>query len=762
MTTRLMVYVRVKPLDDEQSIIDVVDDQRLVFDPRREDQPTPEYYYNGRKFKSIGIKPKKEALHSFDGVFDANTSNYHIYETVTKPMVDATINGLNCSVFAYGATGSGKTHTMLGTPAYPGVIYYTSKDLFSRLATIRETDPLPADLKICYFEIYNEKVRDLLVLEPKNYFNCGNKRLRTTPQRCRARQQNLARDNYNLPVCDAPGDGSSLIIPDLTYHSPSNAEELIELLAAGNANRSQHPTDANAESSRSHAIFQIVLTRRLPKNNGSEYELQKSKMSLIDLAGSERASVAYRPGNDRSKNLQREGGNINKSLLALGNCINALADPKSAGGHIPYRNSKLTRLLKDSLGGRCRTAMIATVSQRQSHYDDTQSTLTYAARAKCVKLRPGRNYTNVAIQPKNYTSIIENLTKQNSMLQSIADELKIENGDLRNQMNTLEARLENAQFSNKSQRQEPPTFDLHQTFIKSSDCSDASNFLAESQYRSRLEDLYRERMDIKMEILKYESKLRMNQLRLALKESDELQRRAINGEVSVLNGNQTVTIGPNITRSLTSTDQPQALRRQQEYYDQERSALLDRAKLNEMHIQDVISSMTTEFQLKGYGTPEDFDLVMEPFVADKERCQEIEEKKFSEQHAYDIAQCVCNRLRSIEGLLVLTARELRYAADVARVRGFSDSFGSKLSQLFKKFEGKKSVVWKDDKYAMENNEEDLPLSKLSSVHDNFSLNFLTPFRNNNTLHSRRLSRNLVTFTNYTPDHSLNATFDASQ
>lgn len=665
---RLNVFIRIKPQEDGRTIIDIVDDQTLIFDPvDTENQPEHEYYYHGKKFKSIGARKNKNSNYSFDKVFDPNCSNYQIYQTVTRPMVDATINGLNTSVFAYGATGSGKTFTMLGKPSTPGVIYYTSKDLFEKLAVISASDPLPAELKICYFEIYNEKVRDLLTLEQRNFIKCGNKKLRTTPERCRARLQ-------PLPVCDSAGDGSSLMIPNLTYHKPSDAEQLIELIEAGNANRSQHATDANSDSSRSHAIFQILLRRRTRRSNGQggEYELQTSKMSLIDLAGSERASVAYRVGSDRSKNLQREGGNINKSLLALGNCINALADPKRSTNHIPYRNSKLTRLLRDSLGGKCQTAMIATVCQHPNHYDDTQNTLMYASRAKCIKLKPERNFTDIMIQPKNYNNIIENQNRQITSMQSRIDELELE-----------------LQRANSEKQQALSEFTTHQTFIREEPTT-RSDFLEVSRYINQLDELYDERLSIRLEILSYESKLRKNELKLAFKEMDEARHQATQGDLPKFNGNSTICL-------TSSQDHTHALRTQSACYQQKRQALLDRTRANEAKIQDTLLNMTTEFELRGYGTPDQFDTTMHTYLCEKELHHELEEKKLCEQHAYDIAQDGINRLLATEELLVEAAQVMRYIHAITKGRGLSDSTEAKISQLFRKLDGKKNVIWKDQR-----------------------------------------------------------------
>lgn len=162
-----------------------------------------------------------------------------------------------------------------------------------------------------------------------------------------------------------------------------SAQEIMELLQRGNRNRTTEPTSANETSSRSHAVLQVVVEQR-EKGSGLVAEVLVGKLSMIDLAGSERASQT------NNKGLRMiEGANINRSLLALGNCITALAD--QAGGKqssfVPYRDSKLTRLLKDSLGGNCRTVMIANISPCHLNYEDTHNTLKYANRAKKIKTK---------------------------------------------------------------------------------------------------------------------------------------------------------------------------------------------------------------------------------------------------------------------------------------------------------------------------------------------------------------------------------------
>ncbi|XP_048241459.1 kinesin-like protein KIF18A, partial [Haliotis rufescens] len=192
---------------------------------------------------------------------------------------------------------------------------------------------------------------------------------------------------------------------------PKNAEELLYMLQFGNKNRSQHPTDANAESSRSHAVFQVFV-RQKDRTANISAEVKVAKMCLVDLAGSERATVTKNRGA-----RFREGANINRSLLALGNVINALAENKNKG-HIPYRDSKLTRLLKDSLGGNCRTVMIAAVSPSSMSYEDTYNTLKYADRAKHIRAMLKKNILNVDFHVSRYGQIVEDLRKEIGELKS--------------------------------------------------------------------------------------------------------------------------------------------------------------------------------------------------------------------------------------------------------------------------------------------------------------------------------------------------------
>ncbi|KAK8719425.1 hypothetical protein OTU49_014044, partial [Cherax quadricarinatus] len=369
----LKVVVRVRPQNkyeeenNARCIVKVVDDHMLVFDPKEENDG---FFFKGirQHTRDLNKRQNREQKFAFERVFNESSSNEDVYEATTQDIIDTVLSGYNCSVFAYGATGAGKTFTMLGKDDYPGIAFLTLMELYRRIEEIK--DEKTCEVGISYIEVYNEMVRDLL--EPGKPLN----------------------------VQEA---GRQVIIPGLSLHKPKNAEELMAMLAQGNRNRTQHPTDANAESSRSHAVFQVFV-RQQDRVGNVKSNVSIAKMSMIDLAGSERgAATGFRGARFR------EGASINKSLLALGNCINALADGQR---HIPYRDSKLTRLLKDSLGGNCRSVMIAAVSPASTTFEDTFNTLRYANRAKTIKTTIKKNILNVDHHVSNYVKIVEELRQE--------------------------------------------------------------------------------------------------------------------------------------------------------------------------------------------------------------------------------------------------------------------------------------------------------------------------------------------------------------
>lgn len=309
-------------------------------------------------------KRVKDQTFGFDRIFDDNATQVDVYESTTKPLLSSVLDGYNATVFAYGATGCGKTHTITGTHQQPGIIFLTMQELFERVAELSEEKV--TEISLSYLEIYNETIRDLL--NPSN--NKGGLMLRE--------------DSHQ-----------AVSVAGLSSHHPQNVQEVMDMIVRGNELRTMSPTEANAVSSRSHAVLQINVAQK-DRNASVDEPHTMATFSIIDLAGSERASATK----NRGERLL-EGANINKSLLALGGCINALCDPRKRN-HVPYRNSKLTRLLKFSLGGNCKTVMIVCVSPSSQHFDETQNTLRYANRAKNIQTKVTRNVYNVNRHVKDY------------------------------------------------------------------------------------------------------------------------------------------------------------------------------------------------------------------------------------------------------------------------------------------------------------------------------------------------------------------------
>ncbi|XP_073348385.1 kinesin-like protein KIF13B isoform X2 [Pagrus major] len=275
-----------------------------------------------------------------------------VFQCLGKSLLDNAFMGYNACIFAYGQTGSGKSYTMMGSAEQPGLIPRLCSSLFSR--TVQEAQEGESfTVEVSFMEIYNEKVRDLL--DPKG-----------SRQALRVREHNVFG-----PYVDG-----------LSRLAVASYKDIESLMSEGNKSRTVAATNMNEESSRSHAVFNIILTHTLMDLRSGTSGEKVSKLSLVDLAGSERAAKTGAAG-ERLK----EGSNINKSLSTLGLVISALADQgagKNKNKFVPYRDSVLTWLLKDSLGGNSRTAMVATISPAADNYDETLSTLRYADRAKSI------------------------------------------------------------------------------------------------------------------------------------------------------------------------------------------------------------------------------------------------------------------------------------------------------------------------------------------------------------------------------------------
>jgi hypothetical protein len=317
----------------------------------------------------LRLNKSKERKYAFDIAFDENADQREVYKKSTMGVVDGVLGGINATVFVYGATAAGKTYTMLGTPSEPGIMSQTLEELFEKIERLKEDKTFK--VKCSFIEIYNEYIRDLLG------------------------------GGQDLDLREDPMKGMS-VAGVSEIGGLDSVDAIMELLQRGNKNRTTEPTAANVTSSRSHAILQVIVEQS-ERGQGAATNIQIGKLSLIDLAGSERASVT----NNRGIRLL-EGANINRSLLALGNCITALSDG-GKGVFVPYRDSKLTRLLKDSLGGNCMTVMIANVSPSHMNYEDTRNTLKYANRAKNIQTDIQVNRVTVTQHISHYNEIISEL-----------------------------------------------------------------------------------------------------------------------------------------------------------------------------------------------------------------------------------------------------------------------------------------------------------------------------------------------------------------
>lgn len=318
--------------------------------------------------KSYGGGGGETHTFSFDHVFDEKTSQIEIFEKIAKKSVEWVVEGYNATIFAYGPTGSGKTYCMFGSPEDQGIIPRVCEMLFSLVNTKSEVQE--ANVKCSFLEIYRENIRDLL----------------------RGTDVNGMTANLKLRYSEIRG----AYVQDLSEKSVCNAEEILEIIKDGAKQRSTAPTSLNSVSSRSHAVLTLLLTQKI--TDGTEII---SKLNLVDLAGSENVGKSEVVGTSLLEAQQ-----INKSLSSLGNVINALAE--KGREHVPYRDSKLTHLLQDSLGGNSRTILIITASSHFSSYSETLNTLKFGKRAKDIKNAPRVNRNDGTV---NLSKKIEEMAK---------------------------------------------------------------------------------------------------------------------------------------------------------------------------------------------------------------------------------------------------------------------------------------------------------------------------------------------------------------
>ncbi|XP_051933072.1 kinesin-like protein KIF17 isoform X4 [Hippocampus zosterae] len=332
------VVVRCRPLNDRETALgskmvltmDLQRCQCFIKKPMSADEPPKQF--------------------TFDGTYFTDQTTEQMYNESAYPLVEGVTEGYNGTIFAYGQTGSGKSFTMQGVtepPAQRGVIPRAFEHIFESIQCSENTKFL---VRASYLEIYNEEIRDLLGSDTKQRLE-----LKEHPER-------------------------GVYARDLSMHTVHNVAECESMMERGWRNRAVAYTFMNKDSSRSHSIFSIHLEMCRTDAAGQDH-LRVGKLNLVDLAGSERQSKTGATGE-----RLREATKINLSLSALGNVISALVDGRSK--YVPYRDSKLTRLLQDSLGGKTRTLMVACLSPADSNYEESLCTLRYANRAKSIQNRP--------------------------------------------------------------------------------------------------------------------------------------------------------------------------------------------------------------------------------------------------------------------------------------------------------------------------------------------------------------------------------------
>uniref|UniRef100_A0A8B9IDK5 Kinesin family member 27 n=1 Tax=Anser brachyrhynchus TaxID=132585 RepID=A0A8B9IDK5_9AVES len=314
----------------------------------------------------------KDRVFTFDFVFGKNSTQEEVYTVCIKPLLVSLTEGYNATVFAYGQTGSGKTYTIGGghiasvSEDEKGIIPRAIQELFQHIS---ENHNIDFRVKVSYIEVYKEELRDLLELETS------------------VKDLHIREDEK----------GNTVIVGAKEFQVEC-ADEVMSLLESGNAARHTGTTQMNEHSSRSHAIFTISICQKqsaesqknsdVPQDSSwKSVQMIASKFHFVDLAGSERVTKTGNTGERFKESIQ-----INSGLLALGNVISALGDPKRKSVHIPYRDAKITRILKDSLGGNAKTVMITCISPSSSDFDESLNSLKYANRAKNIRNKPVVNY----------------------------------------------------------------------------------------------------------------------------------------------------------------------------------------------------------------------------------------------------------------------------------------------------------------------------------------------------------------------------------
>eukprot|EP01084_Bolivina_argentea_P181327 313180_1 len=395
----VQVVVRCRPLNQKEInrrcqkvvVVDETTGEIKIGNTQTKSNDEPSSFSSTKK-QALNATQFASKMFTFDKTFGENSTQQSMYEQTARAIVNSTLSGYNGTIFAYGQTGTGKTYTMVGIPkdeTMKGIIPRAFNHIFNKIGERNEDSFL---IRCSFIEIYNDSIKDLL----STHF-----------------------DDTSLELREHPEKG--VYVKDLSYMEVKTEDELQKYFEIGNNHRHVAETAMNRDSSRSHSVFTIIMESVIKDAIDSNQEnIRVGKLHLVDLAGSERQTKTEATGLRFTEAI-----NINLSLSALGNVINSLTNTKSKGQskHIPYRDSKLTRILQDSLGGNSKTVMIANICSSDYNYEETLSTLRFANRAKNIKNKPHINQDPKDKLLQQYQQQIEELKQRLANKQQNGDSL---------------------------------------------------------------------------------------------------------------------------------------------------------------------------------------------------------------------------------------------------------------------------------------------------------------------------------------------------